>query len=110
MLDQLNLKPIVIHSVEEVCNFNQGNCLATFDTMIVDSLPAAQKLRGIKQLRYIPIVLLAPNTRTRGPDNPSFIDLPEERRRLLALPSALAHLLIPILVNKPVPTCCEGSM
>jgi osomolarity two-component system sensor histidine kinase NIK1 len=40
MLGELNLKPMVIHSVAEVWGFKQGNGLPAFDTMIVDSLQA----------------------------------------------------------------------
>jgi osomolarity two-component system sensor histidine kinase NIK1 len=57
----------------------------------------------VEHLRYIPTVLLAPSKRPTGPDNPSFIDLPEERRKLLALPSADAQLVSPI----PVKDCLE---
>lgn len=100
MLTILNLKPIVIHSVAEVWHLKQG---IAFDTMIVDSLSAAERLRTVEHLRYIPIVLLAPSNRPPGPDNPSFIDLPENRRKLLALPSASDQMLSPI----PVKDCLE---
>ncbi|WVQ62174.1 uncharacterized protein L199_000312 [Kwoniella botswanensis] len=102
MLAELGLKPIVIHAVSEVYNLPQQG-LTMFDTMIVDSLKAAGELRGIEYLRYIPIVLLAPSNRPPGPENPSFIDLPEPRRRLLALPSAGDQSLSPI----PVKDCLE---
>ncbi|ORY32324.1 CnNIK1 [Naematelia encephala] len=100
MLKELNLKPIVIHSVKDVWELKQS---PTFDTMIVDSLSAAERLRTVEHLRYIPIVLLAPTNRPPGPDNPSFIDLPESRRKLLALPSASDQMLSPI----PVKDCLE---
>jgi osomolarity two-component system sensor histidine kinase NIK1 len=58
MLIKLGLKPVVVGSVEEVVE-NQKNAPA-FDTMIVDSLGAAEKLRAVEHLRAIPIVLLAP--------------------------------------------------
>ena len=79
MLEQMGLKPIVIHSVQEVWDVKQKNGFPTFDTMIVDSLSAvspesfefrkvsltiemkqAERLRTVEHLRYIPIVLLAP--------------------------------------------------
>ena len=100
MLTELGLKPIVIHSVNKVWELKSG---IPFDTMIVDSLSAAERLRTVEPLRYIPIVLLAPSTRRPGPDNPSFIDLPENRRKQLALPSAMEQLLSPI----PVKDCLE---
>lgn len=103
MLIELNLKPIVIHSVQEVWTLEQRNGVENFDTMIVDSLSAAEKLRTVEHLRYIPIVLLAPSNRPIGPDNPSFIDLNESRRKLLALPSTADQLLSPI----PVKDCLE---
>jgi osomolarity two-component system sensor histidine kinase NIK1 len=40
MLTELNLKPIVIHSVAEVWNLKQSEGFPAFDTMIVDSLSA----------------------------------------------------------------------
>ncbi len=40
MLTQLNLKPIVIHTVAEVWNLRKADGFPTFDTMIVDSLMA----------------------------------------------------------------------
>ncbi|TYJ56384.1 hypothetical protein B9479_002932 [Cryptococcus floricola] len=102
MLQELGLKPIVIHSVNDVYLL-QDQGLTVFDTMIVDSLKAAGELRGIEYLRYIPIVLLASSHKPIGPDNPSFISLPEPRRRLLALPSSSEQLLSPI----PVKDCLE---
>jgi osomolarity two-component system sensor histidine kinase NIK1 len=45
MLEALNLRPIIIHSVEEVWSFKQGNGLPVFDTMIVDSLQAVSTVR-----------------------------------------------------------------
>ena len=59
LLMELKLKPIVIHSVEAVWGMNREG-VPVFDTMIVDSMAAAEKLRTVEHLRYIPIVLLAP--------------------------------------------------
>nr|ODO02759.1 atypical/HisK protein kinase [Cryptococcus depauperatus CBS 7855] len=56
MLQALGLKPIVIHSVNDVYLL-QDQGLTVFDTMIVDSLKAASELRGIEYLRYIPVML-----------------------------------------------------
>lgn len=44
MLMELNLRPIVIHSVNEVWDLNKRDGLPTFDTMIVDSLSAVSGL------------------------------------------------------------------
>lgn len=60
MLIRLGLKPIVVHSVSEAVDLNKSKTPVTFDTMIVDSMAAAEKLRTVEHLRYIPIVLLAP--------------------------------------------------
>ncbi|KAK4688001.1 osomolarity two-component system, sensor histidine kinase NIK1, partial [Tremellales sp. Uapishka_1] len=103
MLRELNLRPIIINSVEGVWKLRQSDGLPAFDTMIVDSLSAAEKLRTVEHLRYIPIVLLAPSNRPPGPDNHSFIDLPESQRRLLALPTETEQMLSPI----PVKDCLE---
>jgi osomolarity two-component system sensor histidine kinase NIK1 len=65
-LKKLGLQPIVVHSVKDATNFQEkgmkgkGDKPVRFDTMIVDSLKAAEKLRTVEHLRYIPIVLLAP--------------------------------------------------
>lgn len=48
MLEELNLKPIVIHSVEEVWDFKKGSGLPAFDTMIVDSLQAVSTFAPIE--------------------------------------------------------------
>ena len=103
MLTTLGLKPIIIHSVTEVWDLQERIGPVNFDTMIVDSLSAAERLRTVEHLRYIPIVLLAPSNRPPGPENSSFIDLPEARRKLLALPSAFDQMLSPI----PVKDCLE---
>lgn len=61
MLVKLGLRPVVVGSVEEVESQRQA---PAFDTMIVDSLSAAEKLRAVEHLRAIPIVLLAPVSST----------------------------------------------
>ncbi len=99
MLQELNLKPIVIHTVEEVWGFRKKDGFPPFDTMIVDTLAAAEKLRTIEHLRYIPIVLLAPSKNREGQENPSFLNLPAARRKLLALPLEKEQTLSPIVVK-----------
>jgi len=47
--------------------------------------------------------LLAPSNKAPGPNNHSFIDIPESRRKILALPSAGDQQLSPI----PVKDCLE---
>lgn len=60
-IEQLNLKAIVIKSVAEVWAAPHAeDKLPSFDTVIVDTLAVAEKLREVEHLRYIPIVLLAP--------------------------------------------------
>lgn len=66
MLKRLGLRPIVVHSVKDATDLQakgvkeKGSKAMRFDTMIVDSLKAAEKLRTVEHLRHIPIVLLAP--------------------------------------------------
>lgn len=104
MLLQLNLKPTVVSSPNAVWDLKQNvDGFPHFDTMIVDSLAAAEKIRTIEHLRYIPIVLLSPSNRPAGPENPSFIDLDESRRKLLALPSTMDQVLSPV----PVKDCLD---
>lgn len=60
LLTKVGLVPHIIHSVDEVWKYSNDPDAPVFDTMIVDSLHAAEKLRTVEHLRYIPIVLLAP--------------------------------------------------
>ncbi|KAK9480818.1 hypothetical protein V1514DRAFT_288486 [Lipomyces japonicus] len=56
---QLNLKPWVVNSVEEApLPFDHTG--PKFDSIIVDSLEVASKLRTLHHLKYIPLVLLNP--------------------------------------------------
>lgn len=104
LLQELKLKPTVIHSPNAVWDLKQSpDGFPHFDTMIVDSLAGAEKIRTIEHLRYIPVVLLAPSNKPCGPDNPSFIDLDENRRKLLALPSSNEQILSPV----PVKDCLD---
>lgn len=104
LLEELKLKPTVIHSPNAVWDLKQSpDGFPHFDTMIVDSLAGAEKIRTIEHLRYIPVVLLAPSNKPCGPDNPSFIDLDENRRKLLALPSSNEQVLSPV----PVKDCLD---
>lgn len=104
MLQSLHLKPTVIHSPNAVWDLKQApEGFPHFDTMIVDSLAAAEKIRTIEHLRYIPIVLLAPSDKPSSPENPSFIDLDEVRRKLLNLPSPTEQILSPV----PVKDCLD---
>ena len=55
---ELGLKPYVVHSVVEVAD--KMTC-PHIDTIVVDSLAVTETIREFEHLRYIPIVLLAPN-------------------------------------------------
>lgn len=57
----------------------------------------------MERLRTIPIVLLAPSNRPAGPKNPSFIDIGDEERELLVLPSLSEQTISPV----PVKDCLE---
>ncbi|CED82845.1 protein-histidine kinase [Phaffia rhodozyma] len=85
VIEQLKLKPLVVHSVNDVWNLKslpEGK--PAFDTVIVDNLTTAEQLREVENLRYIPIVLLAPASRPSNPP-PPFIQIPPPKRRLLNL-------------------------
>ncbi|KAK9386800.1 hypothetical protein V1515DRAFT_557222 [Lipomyces mesembrius] len=56
---QLKLKPWVVNSVEEA-PLPVDHSGPKFDTIIVDSLDVASKLRTLNHLKYIPLVLLNP--------------------------------------------------
>lgn len=103
-LRDLRLKPIVIHSVQEVYKVPmRSDGVPAFDTIIVDTLAAVERLREMEHIRYIPIVLLAPVDVPISDENPSFLDLDESRRQLLALPSANDSTYRPI----PVKACLD---
>ncbi|RDX46360.1 histidine kinase [Lentinus brumalis] len=56
---ELGLRPYVVHSVAEVAD--KTTC-PHIDTIIVDSLSVTENLREHEHLRYIPIVLLSPES------------------------------------------------
>jgi osomolarity two-component system sensor histidine kinase NIK1 len=84
MLIKLGLKPVVVGSVEEVIT-NQKTAPAV-DTMIVDSLSAAEKLRAVEHLRAIPIVLLAPVSQSRWTSQWTKLTRTEQSARRTAQP------------------------
>jgi osomolarity two-component system sensor histidine kinase NIK1 len=104
-LKELNLRPVVIRSVQEVwgLSLSSRDGVPLYHAVIVDSILAAEKLREVEHLRFIPIVLLSPTNVPPGPDNPRYLHLSESRRRLLALPSEEDELLSPV----PVKTCLD---
>lgn len=103
-LRNLKLKPLVIHSVQDVYKVPmRSDGIPAFDTIIADTLAAVERLREMEHIRYIPIVLLAPIHVPISDDNPSFLDLDESRRQLLALPSTDDSTYRPI----PVKACLD---
>ncbi|KAI0919650.1 hypothetical protein AcV5_001658 [Taiwanofungus camphoratus] len=59
---ELGLRPYVVHDVCEVAD--KATC-PHIDTMVVDSLNVTESLREYEHLRYIPIVLLTPQSTPR---------------------------------------------
>ncbi|KAI8996817.1 hypothetical protein BDB01DRAFT_901308 [Pilobolus umbonatus] len=64
-ITSLGLKPYRVGSVEEAtavtnANANKNKLLPFFDTVIVDKMTLADKIREIVPFRYTPIVLIAP--------------------------------------------------
>ncbi|KAI0048454.1 hypothetical protein FA95DRAFT_1490738 [Auriscalpium vulgare] len=57
-IQELGLRPYVIHDALEVAD--KATC-PHIDTIVVDSLLVTETIREYEHLRYIPIVLLAPN-------------------------------------------------
>ncbi|KAG2139179.1 uncharacterized protein EDB93DRAFT_1163732 [Suillus bovinus] len=57
-IQELGLKPYVIHDISEVAD--RERC-PQFDTIVVDSLSTTESIREYEHLRYIPIVLLMPS-------------------------------------------------
>lgn len=102
-IEQLHLKPIVISNVEGVWSTpKSADTKLPFDTVIVDNLKDAEKLREIEHLRYIPIILLAPTVKPKN-SLPPFIHLTDNRRRLLNLATSQDEVLPPI----PVKSCLD---
>ena len=69
MLKQLELQPMVVSSVEQVPRSNAPGAPTSpsklehglgYDTILVDGMDTAVRLRNQDALRYVPIVLLAP--------------------------------------------------
>ncbi|UZO02048.1 uncharacterized protein OCT59_020545 [Rhizophagus irregularis] len=62
IIEELSLRPKIACSVEEAALITASRKSDTplFDTVIVDDLSIVERLREITHLRYIPIVLLAP--------------------------------------------------
>ena len=107
MLKTLNLKVIVIKSVDEVWSLQKGSSgFPDIATMIVSSLTAAEKLREVQHLRFIPIVLLVPSDIPPSSNNQTFLNLTEDERKILALPLESEQTLPPIPVN----ACLENTI
>ena len=66
MLKQLELQPMAVDDVEQVPRFNAPSSASKsehglgYDTILVDGMDTAVRLRNQDALRYVPIVLLAP--------------------------------------------------
>ena len=67
MLKQLNLQPMVVHKEDDVPRpqrptspSSKADASIDYDVILVDGMDTAILLRNIDELRYIPIVLLAP--------------------------------------------------
>ncbi|CAO1624380.1 unnamed protein product [Jaminaea pallidilutea] len=63
MLRSMNLRPIIVHSVEEAAKRIE-HVLPRIDAIIVDTLSVVEDLRNIQNLRYIPINLVSPTMLT----------------------------------------------
>ncbi|OAD76364.1 type IA hybrid histidine kinase, partial [Phycomyces blakesleeanus NRRL 1555(-)] len=64
-ITELGLKPFQVSSIEEAtavanANANRNKNAPFFDTVIVDKMSHAEKIREIVHLRYTPLVLIAP--------------------------------------------------
>lgn len=60
-VEQLGLEITVVESTEEACALTQAQS-GYFDTVLVDDLRVLEQVREVEQLRYCPLVLMAPNT------------------------------------------------
>jgi osomolarity two-component system, sensor histidine kinase NIK1 len=61
-LREIGLAPLVVNSEQDISS--TSNCkggVASCEVMIVDSISTAERLRSIDDVKYIPVVLLAPS-------------------------------------------------
>lgn len=112
-IEKLKLRCTRVRSIQEAANMNSARSKETpiFDTVVVDKVAHAEKIREIVHLRYTPIVLIAPSIRRlnmklcidlgiTGYIN-SPVNLPDLAHALL--PALESHAALPSDLTRPSP-------
>ncbi|KAI8968356.1 hypothetical protein BDF20DRAFT_964391 [Mycotypha africana] len=112
----LGLKPYQVHSIEEAASISEANSSKAkhtpfFDTVIIDKMALAEKIREIVPLRYTPIVLIAPEVQLLNMKLcidlgiTGYINSPTNLADMSAvlLPALESHAALPSDASKTVP-------
>lgn len=112
----LGLKPYRVDSIEEAAAISNANSSKSkhapfFDTVIIDKMASAEKIREIVPLRYTPIVLIAPEVHLLNMKLcidlgiTGYINSPTSLADMAAvmLPALESHAALPSDASKTVP-------
>jgi osomolarity two-component system sensor histidine kinase NIK1 len=112
----LGLKPYRVNSIEEAADISNANSSKSihapfFDTVIIDKMALAEKIREIVPLRYTPIVLIAPEVHLLNMKLcidlgiTGYINSPSNLADMAAvlLPALESHAALPSDASKTVP-------
>lgn len=112
MLKQLELEPTVVSTEHEaprpkLSNPSRSAKTLAYDVILVDCMETASRIRNIDELRYIPIVLLAPVVSV---NMKSALDLGiASYMTTPCLPIDLANGMIPALEGRQTPSISDHS-
>ncbi|CAO3676398.1 unnamed protein product [Rhizopus microsporus] len=112
----LGLKPYRVQSIEEAttianANANKSKHAPFFDTVIIDQMSLAEKIREIVPLRYTPVVLIAPEVHNLNMKLcidlgiTGYINSPRNLADMsdVMLPALESHVALPSDASKTVP-------
>ncbi|CAO3660045.1 unnamed protein product [Rhizopus stolonifer] len=112
----LGLKPYRVNSIEEATNLANANSNVSklapfFDTVVIDQMSLAEKIREIVPLRYTPIVLIAPELQNLNMKLcidlgiTGYIRAPQNIAEIsdVMLPALESHAALPSDASKTVP-------
>lgn len=112
----LGLKPYRVNSIDEAANISNANSSKSkhvpfFDTVVIDKMALAEKIREIVPLRYTPLVLIAPEVHLLNMKLcidlgiTGYINSPSNLADMAAvlLPALESHAALPSDASKTVP-------
>ncbi|ORE09111.1 hypothetical protein BCV72DRAFT_287971 [Rhizopus microsporus var. microsporus] len=115
-ITMLGLKPYRVQSIEEAttianANANKSKHAPFFDTVIIDQMSLAEKIREIVPLRYTPVVLIAPEVHNLNMKLcidlgiTGYINSPQNLADMsdVMLPALESHVALPSDASKTVP-------